>query len=168
MPAGGGTIERLIAARGVRFPELLPGGRAILFNVSDLQGGFDVAMETLDTHERTMLVRDGTFPRFVTSGHLVFARSGKLMAVAFDPVTRTTSGDPVVVGEDVMLSEGGGAYFRENRNRAVCRVTFRQPRVRAWGRLRGAETCPHARRSEGCRDAAAGFPREHARSYDLA
>ncbi len=114
VPAGGGTIERLIAARGVRFPELLPGGRAIVFNVSDPQGGRDVAVEALDTHERTVLVRGGTFPRFVTSGHLVFARGGKLMAVRFDPVTRTTSGDPVVVGEDVMLSERGVAYFREN------------------------------------------------------
>ena len=114
VPASGGTIERLIAAAGVRFPELLPGGRAILFNVSDLKGGLDVAVETLDTHERTLLVRGGSFPRFVTSGHLVFARSGKIMAVAFDPVTRTTSGDPVVVGEDVMLSAEGVAYFREN------------------------------------------------------
>jgi serine/threonine protein kinase/Tol biopolymer transport system component len=117
VPASGGTIERLIAARGVRFPELLPGGRAILFNAVGPEAAPslpDIAVETLDTHDRTVLIRGGTFPRFVTSGHLVFARGGKLMAVRFDPVTRTTSGDPVVVGEDVMLSEGGGTYFREN------------------------------------------------------
>ncbi len=115
--ATGGTIERLIAGRGVRFPELLPGGRAILFNVvgpEAVPSLLDIAVETLDTHKRTVLIRGGTFPRFVTSGHVLFARGGKLMAIRFDPVTRTTSGDPVVVGEDVMLSEGGVAYFREN------------------------------------------------------
>jgi eukaryotic-like serine/threonine-protein kinase len=116
VPATGGTIERLIEAQRLRFPELLPGGRAILFNVvaQDTPSLADVAVETLDTHERTTLVRGGTFPRFVASGHVVFGRSGKLMAVPFDPATRITSGNPVVVGEDVMLSEGGSAYFRSN------------------------------------------------------
>jgi hypothetical protein len=118
MPSSGGTVERLIEAsppQGLRFPELLPGGRAIVFNVVAPETlGMDVAVETLDTHERTMLVRGGAFPRFVASGHLVFARSGKLMAVPFNPATRTTRGDPVVVGEDVMMSEGGPAYTRNN------------------------------------------------------
>jgi hypothetical protein len=116
VPASGGTIERLIEAPRVRFPELLPGGRAIVFNVIAPEGPSrsDIAVETLDTHERTTVVRGGTFPRFVASGHLVFARSGKLLAVPFDPATRTTSGNPVVVGEDVMVSEAGRAYFRNN------------------------------------------------------
>lgn len=120
LPAGGGAVEQLIPpAPGapVRFPELLPGGGAILFNILNPGSGpslADIAVETLETHERTLLVRGGSFPRVVASGHLVFARGGKLLAVPFDAATRTTRGDPVVVGEDVMQSDEGRAYFRNN------------------------------------------------------
>ena len=120
LPSRGGTIERLFegCGRAMRFPELLPGGRSLLFNVfvptSAVPSLAEIVVETLDTRERTLLVRGGSFARFAESGHLVFVRDGKLMAVPFDPSTRSTQGEPVVVGEDVMMSENGRGYFRQN------------------------------------------------------
>jgi serine/threonine-protein kinase len=120
VPARGGGVERLVAASpGVRlrFPQLLPDGRAILFNVlspASAPSLGDIVAETLDTHERTVVVRGGVSPRLVASGHLVFVRSGKVMAVPFDAKSLTARGDPAVVIEDVMQSEEGRAYFRAN------------------------------------------------------
>ena len=75
------------------WPELLPGGRAVLFTITALTGGLDaaqVAVLDLQTGTRTVLVRGGSHAHYVPSGHLVYAAAGTLRAVPFD---LATSGD---------------------------------------------------------------------------
>jgi hypothetical protein len=48
----------------------------------------------LDTGERRVLVRGGTFPRYVDSGHLLFSRENRVYAVAFNPDTLEVRGEP--------------------------------------------------------------------------
>jgi serine/threonine-protein kinase len=79
-------------------PARLPGGRAVLFTITSRSGGPpQIALLDLEKGERTILVRGGTQPRYLESGHLVYAVDGVLQAVPFDLKTRTVTGTPVPV-----------------------------------------------------------------------
>ena len=96
------------------YPEMLPGGRAILFNVrqGEIPSEWNIVAQSLETGEQHLLVEGGSDPRYVESGHIVFARAGTLMAVPFDVQRLEVTGDPVVVLEDVMHTERGGDSYR--------------------------------------------------------
>ena len=62
-----------------RWPEFLPGGKAVLFAVgtgSDNWTNAQVAVQSVGTGERRNLVPGGTQPRYAPSGHLVYAQGG--------------------------------------------------------------------------------------------
>ena len=93
------------------WPELLPGGRAVLFTTTALTGGLDaaqVAVLDLQTGTRTVLVRGGSHAHYVPSGHLVYAAAGTLRAIAFDLARLETRGTPVpIIGQVVTTASGG-------------------------------------------------------------
>ena len=118
VPAGGGTPEPLTTidpARGEaehRWPEILPGGRAILYTA----WGGSITRARIDafatgSRERTTLVEGATMPRFASTGHLVYQQSNTLMATAFDPAALKTSGRPVQLQEQVKTTNSGSADF---------------------------------------------------------
>jgi|TARA_B100002003_G_C14151629_1_gene553930 serine/threonine-protein kinase len=114
VPSSGGQLNRLTTVDPVpggqfRQPALLPGGRALLFNVATARAPseWNIIVESLDTGDRRVVVEGGSDPRYVASGHLVFVRSGALMAVPFDVDRLEATGAPVVVVEDVMHAERG-------------------------------------------------------------
>jgi len=81
------------------WPEMLPGGRAVLFTIS-APGGLDaaqVAVLDIQNGKRKVLVRGGSHAHYVSSGHLVYVAAGSLMAVVFDPTRLETRGTPVPV-----------------------------------------------------------------------
>jgi eukaryotic-like serine/threonine-protein kinase len=93
------------------FPELLPGGRAVLFTITALNGGLgaaQVAVLDLATGTRKTLVRGGSDAHFVPSGHLVYAAAGTLWAVSFDLTRLETRGTPVPVARNVVTTREGG------------------------------------------------------------
>jgi serine/threonine-protein kinase len=109
--------DRAQGELGHLWPELLPGGRAILFTITALAGGLDAAqVAVLDLHTgmRTVLVRGGSQAHYVSSGpgsptgagreggHLVYAAAGTLRAVPFDLATLETRGTAVPVIADVV------------------------------------------------------------------
>ncbi len=115
--AAGGTPEVLTTpdrAQGEAdhlWPELLPGGRAVLFTIIAVTGGLDaaqVAVLDLETGARTVLVRGGSHAHYVSSGHLVYAAAGTLRAVAFDLDRLETRGTPVPVVPEVVTATLGG------------------------------------------------------------
>ena len=92
------------------WPELLPGGRAVLFTITALTGGLDaaqVAVLDLQTGTRTVLVRGGSHAHYVSSGHLVYAAAGTLRAVPFDLASLKTRGTPVPVIPEVVTTPFG-------------------------------------------------------------
>ena len=114
VPANGGSLSRLTtfeSTQGERllYPELLPGGRAVLYNVAlgEVPSQWDIVVESLDTGRRRVVVEGGSDPRYVSSGHIVFVRTGSLMAVPFDVRRLEVTGAPVVAVEDVMQAERG-------------------------------------------------------------
>jgi serine/threonine-protein kinase len=96
-----------------RFPDALPGCRALLFTRADSQiqsyDEAEVALLNLQTGDIDVLVRGGTNPRYVASGHVVYGRGGKLFAIPFDLDALQVTGPPVTVIDGVVTSEGYGS-----------------------------------------------------------
>jgi Tol biopolymer transport system component len=121
IPANGGTPAAVTKPgrdeRSHRWPDVLPGGKAVLFTVGMLTspGNYDgspIAAVDLATGREKVLVPAARMARFVPPDRLVFQRDVKLYAVRFDPRTLTVLSAPVVVFEGVggEVSSGAG-YF---------------------------------------------------------
>jgi eukaryotic-like serine/threonine-protein kinase len=115
IPATGGKPQVLLAPQaGGLFghPQVLPGGRAVLFTLSEpLPDSGDVLALDLATGMTHMVIRDGVAGRYVPTGHLVFLRGGDLWAVPFDLQRLTISGDPVAVEQGIRVEVGGAVQF---------------------------------------------------------
>jgi len=114
--AGGGTPQVLTTVdsgkgESHRWPELLPGGKAVLFTVGP-EGGWadaEIVVQRLDTGERRVLVQGGTYAHYLPTGHLVYLRQGTLMAVPFDLARLEVSGTAVPVLEGISQNPSSGA-----------------------------------------------------------
>jgi serine/threonine protein kinase len=87
----GGKVEPLIAlAPGEatqRQPQMLPGGRAVLFTSSGAVGAFDDAdlvVVALDSGTRKIVQRGAYHGRYLSTGYLVYLHEGALFSVRFD------------------------------------------------------------------------------------
>jgi eukaryotic-like serine/threonine-protein kinase len=95
-----------------RWPQILPGGKAVLFTVSANAAGFDAAnieVVSLADHRRKTLVRGGTFGRYLPSGHLVYVNRGALFAVPLDVDRLEVHGTPAPVLDQVLYSPTFGS-----------------------------------------------------------
>jgi len=98
---------------GHRWPQFLPGGKAVLFTI-DTGGSFDearIGVLSLETGKMDVLLEGGTNARYSPTGHIVFGRAGALLAVPFDLERLERTGDPVTVLEGIMMEPGGAAHF---------------------------------------------------------
>jgi Tol biopolymer transport system component len=95
------------------FPEILPGGEAVLFTV--VTGGpienSQVAVLDLRTGQYRALVPGGSNAHYAASGHLVYVLRGALYAVAFDLEHLQVRSDPVLVVERLVTKVTGAASF---------------------------------------------------------
>jgi serine/threonine-protein kinase len=83
-----------------RWPQALPGGKALLFTAGVGVGDYESAnilVQPLPRGPRKILHRGGYYPRYVQSGHLVFIREGTLFAAPFDARQLQLLGPPVPV-----------------------------------------------------------------------
>ncbi len=118
VPAAGGARQPVTKTSkgepGHRWPDALPGGKAVLFSIWT-GAGFDnarIALHVLETGERRVLVEGGSYPRYAPTGHIVYIGSAGLMAVPFDLRKLQVTGSPTAVQEGVMASSAiGSAQF---------------------------------------------------------
>jgi eukaryotic-like serine/threonine-protein kinase len=95
-----------------RWPEFLPGDKAVLFVVTTTATSFGnalVAVQSVGRGQRRNLIQRGIYPRYAPSGHLVYAQGGGLVAVPFDPRRLAAMGAAVPVVEGVLQSPSIGA-----------------------------------------------------------
>jgi eukaryotic-like serine/threonine-protein kinase len=127
VPATGGTPESVITLKDdevAHGPQLLPGGRAVLFTLAtgigeDRWDRARIVAQTLASGDRKVLIEGGTDARYLPSGHIVFARGGTLFATAFDASrleVRSTS-VPLVEGvrRSLVASNTGAAHYGVSR-----------------------------------------------------
>ena len=110
--ASGESRQLTIPEEGERheLPQLLPGGRAVLFTILAAKKPPRVAVLLLDTGQARDLF-EGFGARYVNSGHVVFGRQDKLWAVGFDLDSLRTRGVARCVREDVLWSAAGYPQF---------------------------------------------------------
>jgi Tol biopolymer transport system component/tRNA A-37 threonylcarbamoyl transferase component Bud32 len=87
-----------------RWPQVLPGGKAVLFT-STTANGTNLEIMSLKDRRTKILQRGGTFGRYLATsngiGHLVYMNNGTLFAVPLDPSALELRGTPVPVLEQV-------------------------------------------------------------------
>ena len=110
------TLDADRREKSHRFPQVLPGDESVLFTIgtsrTDTWDNGLIVVGSLATGEYKVVHEGGSDARYSTSGHLVYARAGSLLAVPFDLQRLEVTGQPVEVVADVMMTtSGGGAEF---------------------------------------------------------
>jgi serine/threonine-protein kinase len=130
-------------------PQLLPGGRAVLFTLRGATDEWDesqIVVQSLDTGQRQVLLR-GADARYLETGHLVYVANGTLFAVPFDAASLRVLGGPVSLVEHVAQSpaQTGAAHFATSQTGLLAYVagSFRNalpPQTLVWLDRQGHET----------------------------
>ena len=101
-----------------RWPEWLPDGKAVIFAAGTV-GSWDdaqIVAQSLTTGQRSVLVRGGTNPHYLPSGHLIYTHGAAILAVPFDPSTLKVAGTPVRVLDNVLQSSDGAGQLSVSRS----------------------------------------------------
>jgi len=144
--AAGGTpqvvtmLDSVKHEKSHRHPQFLPGAKAVLFTIttSDMTSLDEgrIAVVSLETGQRRVVVDGGTNPWFASTGHLLYVRGGSLVAVPFDLRRLEIAGLPAPVVDGVSVLEDGGfavfgiaqsgllAYVRGNAHERRDRVVW--------------------------------------------
>jgi serine/threonine-protein kinase len=98
-----------------RWPQALPGGRAVLYTAHSRVGDFEgasIVAQALPSGPRRVVQQDGYHGRYLGSGHVVYIHDGTLFAAPFDPDRLERTGPSVPVLEGVTSAAGfAGAQF---------------------------------------------------------
>ena len=118
--ADGGTPEVIARARKgelVSGPEVLPGGRFLLFSVtSGTAGEWDkgrIVVQSLESGDQRTIIEGGSDARYLPTGYLIYATGGVLFAAPFD-ATRAqpeAPGVPVLSGVRRASPGIGNAHY---------------------------------------------------------
>ncbi|HLG56362.1 MAG TPA: protein kinase [Vicinamibacterales bacterium] len=145
--AGGGTPTAVTSAGAAPrvsylYPHMVPDSTVLAFTV--WSGSLDsarVAVRSLDSGEERVLV-DGTNPRLLPTGHLLYVRQNAIWAVPFDAGRLQTVGEPRRVVENVQVNSGGMALFAVSGNGMLAYVPGAAGTQRrlAWVDRQGRET----------------------------
>jgi eukaryotic-like serine/threonine-protein kinase len=124
--AEGGSSHSFLAPKyeggqfAYRWPDVLAGGRALLFAIYTGGNDFDdalIALCRMDDGEPKIVLHGGTNPRYSTEGYILFARGGAILAVPFDGSEVT--GTPVMILRSVRVESTGVAQFALSGNTLV-------------------------------------------------
>ncbi|UCC81839.1 MAG: protein kinase [Gemmatimonadota bacterium] len=124
VPASGGAAEpitQIDAASDTiahRWPEALPGKKAVLVTISRQAQPPSIAALSLETGELKPVLEGATHARYAKSGHLLYSTAeGDLLAVPFDLSRLQVTGPRVPILDDLTVKRvGGGAEFSISDN----------------------------------------------------
>ncbi len=121
------TVDTTTDERTHRWPDVLPGGKTVLFTVGtvhspDYYEDATIDAVNIETGERKKLIRGASSARYLNSGHILYSRSGVLYAVPFDadrveitgvpfPVVQNIAGDPTSGAMDYAVSDDGTLIY---------------------------------------------------------
>jgi serine/threonine-protein kinase len=161
--AGGGKLAPLTTLGtgelSHRWPQLLPGGSAVLFTIwNDI--GWEparLAAQRVDGGARTIVVEGGGgYGRYIrdgaAQGFLVYARSEGLLAARFDESRLAVTGQAVPIVDGVITNLSGGAHYDLSASGTLAYIpgtNGENDRELAWVTLDGHATPALAVRSMG-------------------
>jgi Tol biopolymer transport system component len=97
-----------------RFPQILSGGKTVLFGIASTEGAeaSQIALLDLASRQHRVLDQRGSRARYLPSGHLVYVRDASMFAVPFDIDRRRTTGPEVLAFDGVLWDpQNGGADY---------------------------------------------------------
>jgi serine/threonine-protein kinase len=98
-----------------RWPQLLPGGRAVLYTANAATGNYEqanIVVQSLGGGPAKVVHRGGYYARYLSTGHLAYISQGKLFAAPFDLAALNLTTQPLPVIAGVMSNPvTGGAQF---------------------------------------------------------
>jgi len=119
--ASGGAPQPLTTPEGStshRWPEILPGGEAVLFTIWPQRGNdfssykrAHVAIFSRKTKKWRSILEGGSSPRYAATGHIVYVRLAGFMAAPFDIRQPELTDSPIPVLGDVVKYGDGFANF---------------------------------------------------------
>jgi eukaryotic-like serine/threonine-protein kinase len=100
------------------YPHFLPDNDHFLFAVIRKDKRYDVVLGSLNDPKTRVLIRNGSYPKYVTAGYILFSRDGYLMAQRFEAKSNTTSGEPFLAYPNQLnfYASFGWAAFDASRN----------------------------------------------------
>ncbi len=101
------TLDDAANERSHRWPQFLPDGRSVLFMVQMRGRSYDespIKAVDLESGSVKLVMEGGSFPRYIPTGHLAWAKGNTLLVAAFDPGKLEVVGSPRPVVENVMAS----------------------------------------------------------------
>jgi Tol biopolymer transport system component len=106
---------------GYGYPHFLPDGNYFLFAAIRKDKHHDVLLGSLDGSKTRVLVRNGSDPKYVSGGYILFSRDGYLMAQRFDAESKTTRGEPFLAypNQLTFYAAFGWAAFDASRNGSI-------------------------------------------------
>ena len=134
--SGGGKPEPIVnIASGelfFNFPQILPGHKGVLTSVIHTPPSLEtttIDIVSMDDGRHKTLVRGATSPRYLPSGHVMYATRAGLFAVPFDiekletrgaavPIFGDAALDPISGGAQFDVSRGGTLVYRKNAGAA--------------------------------------------------
>ena len=139
--------------RSHRWPSAVRGHDEVLF-MTQLPGGnyenSDIEAVSLTGARRRTIYRGGAHPRYSPTGHLLFARTGALFAVGYEPGSETTEGLASSVLEGILtrvgdqeLDDGSVQFGFDDQGTLIYREALSNSLVRstmAWLDLATGET----------------------------
>ena len=105
------TRDAAAGEAGHIWPDVLPDGEHVLYTIEHTGRPFEeasIAVVSLRTGASKVLLRGGTAARYSPSGHLVYARGSRLLAVPFDPKRLEVTGEAMTVADGVAAEVGRG------------------------------------------------------------
>ena len=118
MPRAGGTpvlMAGVTTDGPSRFPVVLPDNRGLLFTVGGIPSANHIAVLATGSSAPRRLT-DGTFARYLPSGHILFWRAGSVWVAPFDVTRLELTDDAVPVVDRVGVGSHGFAYFAVAEN----------------------------------------------------
>jgi len=130
--------------RQYRYPQILPGGRAVLFTATlPKPDGGDIVLLDLETGTSRTLISGGAAGRYVPTGHLVFVRGGDVWATRFDLNRLEVTGTAAVVEPGVRVESGGAVQMAIAGDGPLVYIpggaSAYAPRTLVWVDRRGGE-----------------------------
>lgn len=106
------TPDEPSGERSHRWPQFLPGGEAVVYMAQGRGRNYEDAtlqVVTLNDKKKKTVYEGGAYPRYVKSGHLLFARQGTLFAIPFDLPSLSTAGTPRPILQELLSSTANEA-----------------------------------------------------------
>jgi Tol biopolymer transport system component len=111
------TLDKQTDENTQRWPQMLPGSKAVLFTSSNAGGttatlNSDIVVYSMATGQRKTLQRGGSYARYLPSGHMVYMQESTLFAVPFDVKRLEATGQaaPIVEGVANSLNTAGAQF----------------------------------------------------------